>query len=138
MTASVERPMASTYAEWFTTKPQRSDDPWFEDHPTETYYGDDWWLMERMDFYNTMVAMGLWEERDFSKVPTKEVFALYKTYRGIPKGAPQYNYRARFPDLDAWGVIAKGWKPIEERGKKEVPKTEWEKLEEARRFKELF
>ena len=130
--------LVDTYAEWFTTKPQRSDDLWFEEHPTQTYYGDDWWLMDRIEFYNTMVAMGLWEERDFSKVPTKEVFALYKTYLGIPKGAPQLNYRARFPELDAWGVLKFGWIPIGQRGKKEPPKTPWEEAEEAKRFKELF
>ncbi|GAJ01004.1 unnamed protein product, partial [marine sediment metagenome] len=111
--------LVDTYAEWFTTKPQKSDDPWFDEHPTQTYYGDDWWLMERMEFYDTMVAMGLWEERDFSKVPTKAVFALYKTYVGIPQGAPQLNYRARFPELDAWGVLKFGWVPIGQRGKKE-------------------
>ena len=42
------------------------------------------------------------------------------------------------PELDAWGVIAFGWKPIGERGDKEAEKTPWEIAEEAERFKELF
>lgn len=42
------------------------------------WYEDDWFLMAHPDFYNTMLSMGLWTEpRDFSKVPTREVYKLY-------------------------------------------------------------
>ena len=122
-----------TYVEWYMTS--RKD------------YEDDWWLMEHMDFYRLATVnpkdkrfSGLlgWQRRDFSKVPSREVFNLYKIYEGLPSGNPRYDFRAKHLDLDAWLVLKFGYKPIEERGKKKAPKTPWEILQEVERFKELF
>ena len=53
-------------------------------------------------------------------------------------GTPRFDFRAKHPELDTWGVITFGWKPIGERGKKEAKKTPWERQQEVERFKELF
>jgi len=102
-------------------------------------YEDDWWLMEHEEFYNTMLDMGIWTEpRDFSKVPTREVYALYQTYQGLPSGNPRYDFRAKHPDLDAWLVLKFGYKPVAERGEAGTEPTPWETAEDVRRFQELF
>lgn len=134
-TLFVPEDLIPTFVEWYTSPGLKRPDDWEYDY----WFEDDWFLMEHPKFYQTMLDLKIWlEPTDLSKVPTREVFNLYKTYVGIPQGAPQLNYRARFPELDAWGVIAFGWKPIGQRGKKEPPKTPWEEAEEVKRFKELF
>jgi len=113
------------YVEWYST--ERKD------------YEDDWWLMEHKEFYDTMYKLELWtEKRDFSKVPTREVYALYQTYLGLPSGNPRYDFRAKHPDLDAWLVLKFGYKPIGDRGEAGDEKTPWEEAAEVGQFKELF
>jgi len=107
-------------------------------------YEDDWWLMEHPEFEKAMVQLYKdtegeygWEKpRDYSKVPTKEVYAKYQRYLNLPLGQPRLDFRARNPDLDAWGVKALDWKPIQDRGKKEAPKTPWEEAGEAAQLEE--
>lgn len=76
-------------------------------------YEDDWYLQEHPDFYREMVTRGIWQERDFSKVPTKEVNALYENYLTLAEGTARTQYRLAHPELDAWLVLAKGYKPAE-------------------------
>jgi len=72
------------------------------------WYEDDWFLIEHMDFYRKMRELNLWtEDRDFSKVPTKQVYKLYKDYLGLPTGGPRITFRIQHPELDAWLVWAK-------------------------------
>jgi len=102
-------------------------------------YEDDWWLMEHKEFYDTMLELGIWTEpRDFSKVPTREVWNLYQTYLGLPTGTPRYDFRAKHPDLDAWLVLKFGYKPISGRGEKGAEKTPWEEAAQVAQFQELF
>jgi hypothetical protein len=102
-------------------------------------YEDDWWLMEHEDFYNMMLEMGLWTEpRDFTKVPTREVWSLYQIYQGLPTGTPRLDFRAQHPELDAWLVLAFDLKPIGDRGNPEAEKTPWEEYGEVEQFQELF
>jgi len=102
-------------------------------------YEDDWWLMEHPEFYKAMYDLEIWTEpRDFSKVPTREVWSLYQTYQNLPSGTPRLDFRAKHPDLDAWLVLKFGYKPIEDRGKKEAEKTPWEEAAEVEQFKGLF
>ncbi|MBA7697318.1 hypothetical protein ES703_105983 [subsurface metagenome] len=59
--------------------PPKSEVSWYKDYPSVPYYEDDWFLMEHPDFYRAMISeevMGdeAWEPRDFSKVPSREVF----------------------------------------------------------------
>jgi len=117
--------LTPAYVEWY-----QSD---FKD------YEDDWWLMEHEEFYKVMLELGIWKEpRDFSKVPTREVFTLYQTYLGLPTGKPRYDFRAKHPELDDWLVLAKGYTSIGDRGNPGAEKTPWEELSEAEQFKELF
>jgi len=76
------------------------------------WYEDDWYLLEHKDFYQTMLSLGLWQSRDFSKVPTRQVYSLYQTYMGLPTGTPRLDFRAQHLDLDNWLVKAKGYTPV--------------------------
>lgn len=75
------------------------------------WYEDDWFLMSHPDFYNAMVTTGIWQARDFSKVPTRAVYSLYQTYLTLTTGTPRLDYRKANPTLDDWLVLAKGYKP---------------------------
>jgi len=116
--------LIDTYLDWYMV--ERKD------------YEDDWYLIEHKEFYNNMVNLGLWKPRDFGKVPTREVYGLYETYKGLPTGTPRYDFRIEHPELDAWLVLKFGYKPVSGRSKKETPKTPWEKLEEVHGFQEKF
>jgi len=76
------------------------------------WYDDDWYLLEHKDFYQTMLNLGLWQSRDFSKVPTREVYSLYQAYLGKATGTPRLDFRAQHLDLDNWLVLAKGYTPV--------------------------
>ena len=81
----------------------------------DVWYEDDWFLMENPEFYKAVRRALDWELRDFSKVPTREVFRLYQIYRRLPKGKIRENYRARKPKLDEWMVLSgKVSKTVEE------------------------
>ena len=102
-------------------------------------YEDDWWLMEHKEFYKAMYDLDIWTEyRDFSKVPTREVYNLYKTYLGLPTGTPRYDFRAKHLDLDDWLVLKFGYKPIQDRGSTGAEPTPWEELQAAEAFKRTF
>lgn len=113
------------YVEWYQSE--------FEN------YEDDWWLMEHEDFYNTMYDLEIWTEpRDFSKVPTREVWSLYQQYINLPTGTPRLDFRAKHLGLDAWLVLKFDYKPIQDRGNPEAEKTPWEEAAEVEEFQELF
>jgi hypothetical protein len=106
--------MVDTYVEWYTAKPTKATDKWYEEHPNEVFYGDEWWLQDHMEFYEMMVSMELLAPIDFSKVPTKEVFELYKQYKDLPSKpqATRQEFRRQHPELDKWLVLAFGYTPI--------------------------
>lgn len=113
------------YVEWY-----QSD---FKD------YGDDWWLMEHPEFYQTMYDLEIWTEpRDFDTVPTREVWSLYEAYLKLPTGTPRLDFRAAHLELDAWLVLKFEYKPIQDRGNPEAELTPWQELAEAEAFKQLF
>ena len=95
-----------------------------------------------MEFVNAMLKLYKdtdgkqgWEKKDFSKVPTREVWGLYLQYLDLPAGTARYNFRGRHPELDAWGVIAGKWKAWKPPAK---PKTKSEKAaEEAQKQTEI-
>jgi hypothetical protein len=88
----------------------------------QTYwFEDDWYLLDHPEFYKTMVTNGQWQERDFSKVPPRDVYELYQIYDAIigdPKTSranARLEFRRRNPKLDAWLVlIGAVSQPIEE------------------------
>lgn len=90
-------------------------------------YEDDWWLMEHQEFYEALFTLGIWTEpRDFSKVPTREVWSLYESYLRLPPGSARLNYRAEHLDLDDWLVLAKGYTPVANRGSAGAAPSPWE------------
>ncbi len=125
-------PLIDTYVEWYTSatlkKPEDFKLGWYE---------DDWFLIEHRDFYQEMLAKGVFAERkDFRKVPTREVFDLWVIYNSLPRGTVRKDYRLKHPDFDDWLVDAKGYAPAE--GVIEDPEglTEAEKL--AKRLADLL
>ncbi len=91
--------------------------------------------MEHIPFIDEMIS--LWHEtdgqagwspedqwgnsiKDFSEVPTRHVLELYYEYKAITSTNGRLAFRKEHPELDAWGQIAKGWKPIEGRDIKNV------------------
>lgn len=120
--------LVDTYVKWYTT-----------DWSAEGTYADDWFLMDNKPFYDTMYKLGIWSEpKDFTKVPTREVWQLYEVYQGLPKGDVRLDFRARHPDLDAWLVLAKGYQSATDRGNPEAELTPWEELEWVHQFQDLF
>ncbi|MBW2559392.1 MAG: hypothetical protein JRE40_00910 [Deltaproteobacteria bacterium] len=129
-----------TYVDYWSV-PGKESDTWYEEHSSEPFYGDDWWMMEHEDYYKDIYITLLGhKEKDFSKVPTKAVFNLYKSYKELPQGSPRTDYRAEHPELDEWLLLAgKVSKLVGEDYEVKVPEeeqTEWEKAEEARRLAE--
>ena len=62
--------LIDTYIDWYTTP--------------RSGFDDDWFLMENQEFYQTMVDKGIWQERDFSKVPTREQVKLMDGFYELP------------------------------------------------------
>ncbi len=95
--------LIDTYVDWFETE--------------RGGYEDDWFLMDNPEFHQALVDTGIWkEQRDFSKVPTREVNKLYIVYQELPLGQARLDYRAKHPMLEAWFVSALGYKPLGNRG----------------------
>jgi len=100
----------------------------YNKYPKETYYEDDWWLMENRGFEIAMVRLyeethgtsGWKEMRDYSKVPTKEVFELYKRWKGLPQGEDRRAFEAENPELDQWLHLTTGSMLETERAEKEA------------------
>ena len=135
--------LIDTYVDWYANPPTKADDRWFGNHPNESFYGDDWWLLEHKEFYQAMISpeiMGenAWQPRDFSKVPTQEVFGLYQQYLDLPVGQDRLDFREKHPELDNWLVLAKGLKPVGDRGNPEAETTPWEEQANVEQFQGLF
>lgn len=125
------------YAGYYEVPPKsETEDSWYDNHPSAPYYEDDWYLLEHPEFYKEMLRLGLWTQRDFSTVPTRAVFNLYKTYLGLPKGQDRLDFRVKHPDLDAWLVLKFGYTAASDRGREGAEKTAWEIAQEALRLKE--
>jgi len=128
----------------------------FADNLIETYvqyykipregYEDDWFLMEQPDFYEACLELLEWQPKDFTKVPSREVFKLLENYFKLPAGKTRLKYRHEHPDLEAWLVQAKGYTPVgdrwqngQEKGEeKKETKKPWEQAEEAEKIKEFI
>ena len=100
-----------TYVDYNTNPDLKKPLDWEERTNTDLWFEDDWYLIENEEFYNTMVSMGLWQEKDFSKVPTREVFSKYQEYLKLTTSSSRLAFRVRNPDLDAWGQMRFEWKP---------------------------
>jgi len=120
--------LIDNYVSWYTDSSLKKPSDWKYD----LFFEDDWFLMEHQEFYEAGIEFLGWEPRNFTKVPTREVFSLYQTYSNLPKGRDRLDFRAKHPDLDAWLLLTgKVSKPVGERGDEEAEKTPWEKAAEA-------
>ena len=95
----------------------------------EEWYEDDWFLMEHPEFHQTMVDLELWDERDFGKVPTREVYSLMIQYgdleKGTSYGSPRFAFRHTHQALEDYFVDILGMTPVGDRWKvKEEPEPE--------------
>ncbi len=124
---------------WYTNPSLKKPENWGYDY----WYEDDWFLMEHPRFYQTMLDLKIWlKPTDFSKVPTREVFDLYKIWFDLPKGQDRRDFEAKNPKLDQWLSIKFGTKLETEKGteagKKEAEETERErKLREKREVERI-
>lgn len=89
---------------------------WALNTGTELWYDDDWYLMENPDFY-TQVYVGLQgnERKDFTKVPTRDVFTEYLAYLQQPTLFAKDAFRLGHLEFDAWLVLKFGYTPILEK-----------------------
>jgi len=128
------------YADWRLLNREGTPPDWLKNEP---WYEDDWYLMEHPAFYEE-VYLGLFEleKRDFSKVPTREVWALYVRYvEDIPQGQPRINFRIDHPELDAWLLlVGKVTKPASEKGRKKPTPWEktWEEIAKKKRWVDIL
>jgi len=121
----------------------------FADEMVETYveyyklptsgYAQEWFLQDNPDFYQAALSLLEWEPKDFSKVPTKEVWGLFLQYEKQGTGRPRLEFRCQNKALDDWLVTAKGYKRVygtdrcdfSSRPKTPTDKPEWlEEMEE--------
>lgn len=100
--------LIETYATYYTSPALKKPVDWRYDE----WYEDDWFKMENPEFYKAMVDLGKWTEKDFLKVPTRLVWGLYEMYLTLDKGEARLAFRRQNPTLDAWLVLAKGFKPV--------------------------
>ncbi|KKM74988.1 hypothetical protein LCGC14_1394740, partial [marine sediment metagenome] len=123
-----------TYVNWYTDTSLDKPDNW----PTNlSWYEDDWFLIENPEFYRAMLDKGVFTERkDFRKVPSRRVFALYSIYLNLPSGTLRLDYRRKHGDLDDWLVLSKGYKPATGQISDEEELSRWERL--AKDIKELM
>jgi len=123
----------NSYIYWYTNPSIVRPDNWEEKSKTDLWYEDDWYLMKNKEFYNTMVNMGVWGKKDFSKVPTEKVFLKYRDYLDLPVGSQRNILRWENLDLDAWLVLKFGYVPIKEKLEKKpvVEERELTELEES-------
>lgn len=90
------------------------------------WFEDDWYLLEHPEFYKAMTDLYVqtngkdgWKpgERDFSRVPPKNVYEMYLVYDSIigsedmSQSVARRQYRRNHPELDAWlfliGAVSK-------------------------------
>jgi len=93
---------------------------WERNTGTDLWYEDDWFMMEHIEFYREVYKGILGNKaKDFTKVPTREVFSDYLTYIALPHLKAKDDFRLRHLKLDAWLVLKFDYTPIEEKKRRE-------------------
>ena len=108
----VQDNFVNRYADWIMLIREGTPADWPEG---EIWYEDDWYLQEHPAFYADIYLdhFGL-KERDFSNVPTREVWAKYVAYLSLDSVAKD-DFRWDNKDLDKWLADVKGFTPIAEK-----------------------
>lgn len=99
------------YVGYYEIPPKsEATDLWYIQHSNESYYEDDWYLLAHRALYQTAVDLRIWTEKDFSKVPTRTVWNLYRRWKDLPLGNMRREYEAEHPILDYWLHFTRGTK----------------------------
>jgi ubiquinone/menaquinone biosynthesis C-methylase UbiE len=123
-----------SYVGYYSLLAEGKPDTWPED---ESWYEDDWFLIENRDFYKE-VYLGILknDRKDYRKVPTREVYKKYLVYQGLPEGKRRDDYRFDNLDLDAWLVRKFGYVSITEQKRREELTPREEMAEREKEFEE--
>ena len=105
-----------TYVGYYTIIGEGKPENWKLDTGTDLWYADDWFLIENIEFYREVYRdlMGN-EKKDFTTVPSREVFSLYLRYLKLPHLKAKDDFRMAHLDLDAWLVWKFDYTPVEEK-----------------------
>lgn len=118
--ALVPEQLVDAYVGYYKIIGEGKPKNWALNTGTDLWYEDDWYLMEHMEFYTTVYKGILGNEaRDFTKIPTREVFNQYLTYISLPHLKAKDDYRWDNRELDAWLVLKFDYTPIDEKRRRE-------------------
>jgi len=108
------------YVGYYTIIGEGKPDNWKLDTGTDLWYADDWFLIENIEFYRDVYRDQFGnEKKDFSKVPSREVFNLYLDYLAQPHLKAKDDFRMANPALDAWLVLKFDYTPVSEKVRRE-------------------
>jgi len=108
------------YVGYYTIIGEGKPENWKLDTGTDLWYADDWFLVENIEFYRDVYRDLLGnEKKDFSKVPSREVFNLYLDYLAQPHLKAKDDFRLENPALDAWLVLKFDYTPVSEKVRRE-------------------
>ena len=122
--------LVGNYVEYYTIIGEGKPVDYEDINGTSLWYDDDWFLMENIQFYE-QVYKGILgnQKRNFTKVPTREVFAKYLEYLQIDSRQAKLrdDFRWDNPSLDDWLVLKFGYTPVTEK-RRRAAQTPGEKL----------
>jgi len=124
------REVYAKYQGFLKEQPVKPDD-WKDTTKQDLWYADDWYFMEHPDIYKEVYLGFLGNQpKDFSKVPTREVFTKWLVYNALKTRYEKDAYRLENPDLDEWGVLSGIWKITMSERRRRLTITERERFEE--------
>uniref|UniRef100_A0A6M3K9Z4 Uncharacterized protein n=1 Tax=viral metagenome TaxID=1070528 RepID=A0A6M3K9Z4_9ZZZZ len=117
--------LVTDYVGYYTIFNEGKGRNYEEINKTSEWYDDDWYLIEHPEFYQGVYKELLEnQKRDFSKVPTREVFTKYLEYLKLSKaGKIRDDFRWENLDLDNWLVQKFKFVPITEQKRREALTT---------------
>ena len=110
----------NNYVGYYTIIGEGKPENWKLNTGTDLWYADDWFLVDNIEFYRDVYRDLLGnEKKDFSKVPSREVFNLYLDYLAQPHLKAKDDFRMANPALDAWLVLKFDYTPVSEKVRRE-------------------
>jgi hypothetical protein len=78
-----------------------------------TPYDESWYLLEHLDLYRNLTISGEMVPKNFTKVPSRTVYALFQQYLRLPQNAlAREQFRRAYPNLNMWMMAAQGYKSL--------------------------